>query len=515
MSRMSVPLPLLQTPPRPLAARPGELVTSEPMLRFQCNQKGCCCQGWTIPLQLEDFVRLHQALPEQERQGLASGMEVVVSPNDTAAQEAAEEEAAVAAWADPTLGAEQAAKAALAGAAEARAIRAALGQPEPEAAGNTLSPAAAAPAPPGSAALPSLGPAFAAPSMALPSLAAAAGAHHTLHSIRLGKVGPDHDACRFLSQGGGCDVHARFGLWALPDLCVDFPSFGYRVPGHDAVELWWDPICPEVIRQLDESAAPLALHRSAPGSKVWDDAALALRVNNATESLKAHVRGGAVTRPELEHLREESLRALAVPGRTAHAALSAVMSGYQRLQPGRVQEFRAEEPQDPLPFLAFLGGCVGAHGAPILVWSLRNYRRFVHAVDVSPVLDDPQTGAFFGHALEEWGPCIDASVGPREELIRPLALRWLGHRFGMPYINQTGDLRAAADIVAMMYGTSLRYAAALAAALRRDLDRPLYQVAIGASEYFYRSFTFQRESLPWFASADTYRAALHRVTSAE
>jgi hypothetical protein len=509
MSEGRVPLPLLQTPPRPLAARPGELVTSEPMLRFQCNQKGCCCQGWTIPLQLEDFVRLHQALPEEERQGLASGMEVVVSNNDAAALEEADEQAAVAAWADPTLGAEAAAKAALAGAAEARAIRAALGQPEPEGSFNTLSPAPAPEQPGPPVAVP-----LADPSMAPPSPAAAAGAHHTLHSIRLGMVGPN-EACRFLSQGGGCDIHARFGLWALPDLCVDFPSFGYKLPGQDAVEMWWDPICPEVIRQLDESDAPLTLHRTGPDSKLFDDTALALRVNNATELLKAHVRGGAVSRPELEHLRAESLRALAVPGRTAHVALSAVMSGFQRLQPGRVHEFRAEEPKDPLPFLAFLGGCVGAHGAPILIWALRNYRRFIHAVDVSPVLDDPQTGAFFGHALEQWGPCIDASVGPREELIRPLALRWLGHRFGMPYINQTGDLRAAADIVAMMYGTSLRYAAALASALQRDLDRPLYQVAIGASEYFYRSFTFQRESLPWFASAETYRAALNRVTSAE
>jgi hypothetical protein len=162
-----------------------------------------------------------------------------------------------------------------------------------------------------------------------------------------------------------------------------------------------------------------------------------------------------------------------------------------------------------------LGGCVGAHGTPILVFALRNFRRFIHAADVSPVLDDPHAAAAFVRALEDWGPTIDARVGPREELIRPLALRWLSHRFGMPYINQTGDLRAAVDTIAMMYGTALRYAAALSQALGRELDRPLFQVAIGASEYFYRSFTFRRESLPWFASADSYRAALLRVTTAE
>ena len=42
---------------------PSSVQLSEPMRRFQCNQKGCCCSGWDIPFRLEDFLRLHDHLP--------------------------------------------------------------------------------------------------------------------------------------------------------------------------------------------------------------------------------------------------------------------------------------------------------------------------------------------------------------------------------------------------------------------------------------------------------------------
>src|SRR2546423_905573 len=45
----------------------------------------------------------------------------------------------------------------------------------------------------------------------------------SLHSLKLDGVGEDR-ACRFLSPEGACSVHARHGLDALPDLCVDFPA---------------------------------------------------------------------------------------------------------------------------------------------------------------------------------------------------------------------------------------------------------------------------------------------------
>ena len=525
-----VPLPLLQTPPRELPPRPAEVVFSEPMLRYECNRKGCCCRGWTIPFNLEDFVRLYRALPEGERETLGRGMELLVAPaGGPTEEEAAAEE--VAAWNDPALGSEHATKAARAGLAESSAFRATLEGGDPDAAVAAVIAAAAAPIPipipmpipmpmPMPVQLPVPPPPLAsddapisfAPAMDQPAPRAAGQAEHVLESIRFAGVGDD-EHCRFLRADDSCGVHADHGLWALPDICVNFPAFGYQATDLSSVELWFDPICPEVLRQLDAGDAPLELHRADASSPAWNDRALPLRIANTTHTMTLHLRGQQVGRDELEHIRGESLRALRETARPAWKSLAAILCAYQRLTPGQGLEFRAEEPADPVPFLAFLGGCVGAHGGVILVWALENYRRFIHATDVGPALDTPEALAALTAALEAWGPSIDAWLAPREEALRPLMLRWMGHRFGMPYVNQTGDLRACADTIAMIYGTSLRYAAALASVLGRELDRPLYQAALGAAEYFYRSLVFKRESLPWFASVDAYQAALLRVTS--
>src|SRR5438128_5929507 len=70
-------------PPRDAPALPASTVRlSEPMRRFQCNQKGCCCSGWDIPFRLEDFLRLHDHLPPGEREGLTRGIRLVLDePN--------------------------------------------------------------------------------------------------------------------------------------------------------------------------------------------------------------------------------------------------------------------------------------------------------------------------------------------------------------------------------------------------------------------------------------------------
>ena len=80
-----------------------------------------------------------------------------------------------------------------------------------------------------------------------------------LHSLKLDGVGADKH-CRFLEEQGTCRVHAQSGLQALPDLCVDFPAATFhRQDG--AVEMWFDPVCPEVLERIDEADTPLTLHR--------------------------------------------------------------------------------------------------------------------------------------------------------------------------------------------------------------------------------------------------------------
>ncbi len=52
------------------------------MRRFRCNQKGCCCRGWEIPFRLEDFLRLHEHLPEEARAELKHGIELVLEAGE-------------------------------------------------------------------------------------------------------------------------------------------------------------------------------------------------------------------------------------------------------------------------------------------------------------------------------------------------------------------------------------------------------------------------------------------------
>jgi Fe-S-cluster containining protein len=52
--------------PTPEAAPAKRVVLPEPMLRYACNQQGCCCQGWRIPFRPRDLVRLGRYLPREE-----------------------------------------------------------------------------------------------------------------------------------------------------------------------------------------------------------------------------------------------------------------------------------------------------------------------------------------------------------------------------------------------------------------------------------------------------------------
>lgn len=46
------------------------ILVPEPMTRFKCNERGCCCKEWRIDFQPEELIALQQALPPAERSGL-------------------------------------------------------------------------------------------------------------------------------------------------------------------------------------------------------------------------------------------------------------------------------------------------------------------------------------------------------------------------------------------------------------------------------------------------------------
>jgi len=396
---MKLTLPVLP-PQRPEFPPPASVRLSEPMLRFRCNQKGCCCSGWDIPFRLEDFVRLHEHLAPEERGSLTRGIQVVLEQG-----------------ADPEV--------------------------------------------------------------------------RTLHSLKLDGVGEDR-ACRFLKPAGECSVHTRYGLEALPDLCVDFPAFSYRQG--ERVDLWFDPVCPEVIERLDESEAPLRVHEQRGA---FGDPGLDLRVAHTADRLGGTIAGRLVAPEALDRICELSCAAFAAPDRPVWKTLLALTHAYRRLRPGNEAAFEVVEPEDPRPFLRFLSDSVGAHGADLLAAAAVRYRRFVHAIDPAPLL----TSTRLAGALQDWPLALERWVGPQETALWPLASRWLAHRFAMPMLRARGDLREGCDGIVHLYATSLRYAAAFGEVLQTPVDRRLYKVAIGAAEFFYRSLNLPRDVLPWFASA--------------
>jgi Fe-S-cluster containining protein len=389
--------------PEPVGSQPPAFVQlSEPMRRFRCNQKGCCCSGWDIPFTLEDFLRLDEHLAPEERGELKKGIQLV------------------------------------------------LDQPDKE------------------------------------------SGEQILHSLKLDGVGEDR-ACRFLEGDGGCGVHRRYGLDALPDLCVDFPAFGYR---HDdgRVELWFDPVCPEVLEQLDESDEPLRLHRH-PG--FFGDPGLDPRVSHAADPIGGRIGKFKLEPAALDRIRSACIEAFADPSRPVWRALAALLHAFRRLRAGNEADFEVVEPEDAQPFLRFLSDSLGAHGSEVLAAVVVRYRRFIWSIDPAPIA---QSRELVQH-IREWQPAFAQWLAPQEDALRPLAARWLAHRFGTPMIKGRGELREAADSIVHLYATSLRLAAAMGAVLQRPVDRNLYKAAIGASEFFYRSLNLPRETLPWFASS--------------
>ena len=391
------------SPPRAAAEPVPSVRLSEPMRRFRCNQKGCCCSGWDIPFRLEDFLRLHDHLPEEQRANLGRGIQLVLDADKGSDGE------------------------------------------------------------------------------------------RVLRSLKLEGVGEDR-ACRFLEPSGACGVHVRHGIDALPDLCVDFPAFPLRRED-SGVELWFDPVCPEVLERLDEADVPLRLDIQ---DGRFGDVALDLRGSHATDPTGGRVGGERIPLAALDGIRSRCIEVLADTTRPPWQTLGALVHGFRQLSAGHEGNFEVLEPPDPAPFVAFLQSAIAANGADVLASTFVRYRRFVHAIDPAPIVD--RKDVLVRH-LHDWEAAMATWLAPVEEPLRPLMRRWLAHRFGTPMTVASGDLQEAADRIVHIYGASLRFAAAIGATLARPVDRAIYKVALGAAEYFYRSFRLPRDVLPWLAAA--------------
>jgi len=55
----------------------AEVLMPEAMTRFVCNQKGCCCQGWGVAMEVDDVLRIVDALDQDRWRDLLDGARVL------------------------------------------------------------------------------------------------------------------------------------------------------------------------------------------------------------------------------------------------------------------------------------------------------------------------------------------------------------------------------------------------------------------------------------------------------
>ena len=377
---------------------PAPVVTlPEPMLRYRCNERGCCCSGWRIPFRTEDLVRLGRHLDAGDRARLSRDLEMKVE----------------------------------------------LG-PEGERVVKEVYPT------------------------------------------------DDDGTCRFLAPQGSCEIHAKYGLNALANICVDFPVSTYDA--HEGVDFYFDPVCPSVLDALGADDAPLAVTSvRAP----YAEPGFALRAAHSRGRPLVEVGRVRLSAPEVDRVRRTVVASLADHARPVWEHLLAIDAAYARLARGEctAETFEILYGDDPGPYLRFFGDCLGAHGVGTLTSVFERYRRFVHGMPIDPASGDWDA---LGVHLEQWGPAWERWLAPVEDALRPLHLRFLAHRHFAPFLSVKGELRFAAGSIAHTFATSLRYAAAFGAVLGREVDRDVMKAALGASEYVYRCLDIPPESLPWF-----------------
>src|SRR5207237_7583346 len=142
-------------------------------------------------------------------------------------------------------------------------------------------------------------------------------------------------------ERGRCGVHEKYGGSALPDLCVECPAFGYRQPD-GPVELFFDPVCPEVLERLDEGDEPLRLlHQKAPFGWATHD----LRVQHAATPVRVAIDGTLLAPEKLLAVRAACVEAFADRTRAPWETLAALLNEIRDLKPA--DEIGAGWPRPP------------------------------------------------------------------------------------------------------------------------------------------------------------------------
>jgi len=312
---------------------------------------------------------------------------------------------------------------------------------------------------------------------------------NSLTRFHFGLVGPD-DTCQFLADDGRCGLQVAKGAQVLPHLCRAFPAYAHE--GLDGVEVHFDPICPEVMRCITDQDGPVRLVEV----EVEEGSELAVRGSRPLRVPAVSLGDQELTAEQLRRVRERIYDALGDATRPVLDRLAQIHYALARVAAGQPADSFAVRADDPVAaFDGWFDGCVAIHQGNALARLLHQYRRFVFDVK----LDDDAPWGTLDAALAydpRWRDQLDLRQPAWQRVLR----RYLAYRFYSAFQRspQAWQLSFTYGTVAHSLATAVRYAVGLARWLGRPVDRTLFKVALGASEYLYRTLRLPTSSMPWF-----------------
>jgi len=308
--------------------------------------------------------------------------------------------------------------------------------------------------------------------------------------LKFRELEPGQAGCRFLDAGGACELHERFGVAALPGLCVDFPVVAAALG--DSLELSFSPLCPAVLDALAAADGPYEL------AAVAAEAPLAGRRLERIRPVAGITLGGVeLEAPALRGLRDKLMAGLRAVRRPPLEHLQAISYGLSFvLHTADVQAFELRYDMPPLPFVRFFHQAMATHSGAWLGRSLRSYRRFVFEPRVAALIDS--LGDRIDDELDGWEEDLAERLAPVDGPLAPLLNRFMAHRYFSAYVAFRGEVLLALGRVAHTVALALRVAVVAARCLQTDIDLPLLKVALGASAYLHHNDALPPDAAVWF-----------------
>ncbi|MCA9514598.1 MAG: hypothetical protein KC635_06640, partial [Myxococcales bacterium] len=221
---------------------------------------------------------------------------------------------------------------------------------------------------------------------------------------------------------------------------------------------------------------------------------LASRVVTPQPLPEIEIGGVALTPDELAALSARVTAHLESGARPALDLLASANAAVARAVTGGPDALSLDPDEDVSDFDEFFEWCVGAHDGRTLWGFVRQYRRFVFAVPLPPAPWGDQD------ALFEYDPDWRAVVDPRDPALDGFLRRYLAHRFFSAFERSpaTGFVAFNYGSVNHTLGSAFRVAVGLSRWLGRPVDKDVMKVAVGASEYLFRTLSLPAVAMPWF-----------------